>query len=138
MAALLRREDQKDGLIKECQGALLRALHGERSGGATWWGALGRTAEWDVAAEASTGQHRPHPIPAPVPAGAPLQNLFPYVVADMSKEEQCECSLPAAAAGSWVLRSAAQALRVARTGVCSSEALSMADFLAQAASLWRM
>lgn len=41
VAALLRREDQKDGLIKECQGALLRALHGERWGGATWWGAAG-------------------------------------------------------------------------------------------------
>jgi omega-amidase len=40
VAALLRREDQKEGLLKECQ-------------------------------------------------GAPLDNLFPYFVADMSKEEQC-------------------------------------------------
>lgn len=85
VAALLRREDQKDGLLKECQGALAGYTAG----------AMGRRVPARML-PANAGCVIPTSSLRPAPAGAPLQNLFIYVVADMSKEEQCECMAAAA------------------------------------------
>jgi len=103
VAALLRREDQKEGLLKECQG---------EPGG---WNSAGPEHAGGTQQHAAAHAHiciccarlpllwAPHPrllmrLASHMPAGAPLQNLFPYFVADVSKEEQCECALADVAA----------------------------------------